>query len=120
LPGAGGILGAFVNGAPARELARLAADERASRFVDLLERVHPGARSHAIGSREKIWDDDPYARGAYACMRTNYLTRHLPVLTRPHGRLHFAGDYTSYRPGFMHGALASAMRVVAEVIAEGP
>jgi monoamine oxidase len=29
--------------------------------------------------------------------------------------VHFAGDGTSHRPGFMHGAVASAKRVVAEI-----
>jgi len=31
--------------------------------------------------------------------------------------LHFAGDHGSHRPGFMHGALASAQRAVAEIAA---
>jgi hypothetical protein len=31
-----------------------------------------------------------------------------------------AGDGTSHRPGFMHGAVASARRVMAEIAAAGP
>jgi hypothetical protein len=39
----------------------------------------------------------------------------LPVASMPESRLHFAGCHTSPRPGFMHGAIASAKRVVAEI-----
>lgn len=33
----------------------------------------------------------------------------------PEGVAHFAGDGTSYRPGFMQGAITSAKRVLREI-----
>jgi monoamine oxidase len=45
------------------------------------------------------------------------MTKFLPTLGRPEGRIHFAGDHTSPTPGWMEGALHSAERVVKEVAA---
>ena len=39
----------------------------------------------------------------------------VPVAPAPEGRLHFAGCHTSHRPSFMHGAIASANRVLSEI-----
>jgi monoamine oxidase len=118
-PRASGILSFYVTGERARALRALGAAERREHFVALVERAHPGAREHVVAVETKFWDEDPYARGAHAWMPVEYMTRWLPVLARPHGRLHFAGDYTSYRPGFMHGALSAALRVVDEVLRGG-
>jgi monoamine oxidase len=42
-----------------------------------------------------------------------------PLLARPEGRLHFAGDHTSALPGWMQGALESGFRAAGEVNAAG-
>jgi len=36
----------------------------------------------------------------------------MPLLAQPMARLHFAGDYLSYRQAFMQGAVRSAQDVV--------
>jgi monoamine oxidase len=41
----------------------------------------------------------------------------LPHLAAPEGRIHFAGDHTSSRPGWMQGALDSGLRAAGEVAA---
>lgn len=45
------------------------------------------------------------------------MTRLLPHLADPEGRIHFAGDHTSEMPGWVQGALASGRRAAAEVAA---
>lgn len=122
-PGAAGILGAYLSGEVGREVARLSVEARRERLLAHMELAHPGVRSAIVATAEKVWGDDPFVRGAYAWFPPGYLTRMLPEITRPVGRLHFAGDHTSHRPGFMHGAVASAHRVAEEVtssVAAGP
>lgn len=117
LPGAAGLLGLYVTRAPSRELAALpdaARDARISAHAQLLQ---PGIDQHAPSVISKCWDRDPFQRGAYAYWKPGQLTNWAPHLSNAEGRLHFAGDHTSHRPGFMHGALASATRVIAEVAA---
>ena len=117
-PGPGGILSTYASGPAARELAALGEGARAARLRALVERVHPGATGAIAAVVTKVWDEDPFAGGAYAWMPPGFLGEVAPRLERGADRLHLAGDYLSYRPGFMQGAVASAERAVAEVLAE--
>lgn len=117
LPGTPGVLGAYLSGQAARAFCKRAPEDRARTLITDLERVHPGIRDACTATFVKAWDEDPFARGAYAWFRPGQLAELGPHVATPEGRLHFAGDHTSHRPGFMHGAVASAKRVVGEVVA---
>jgi monoamine oxidase len=115
LSGTAGILGIYAKRAPARKLGALPEDARHREVLDYIEAAHPGAKPHVVSIASKCWDADPYQLGAYLYFKPGQLTRIVAPLARAEGRLHFTGDHTSHRPGFMHGALASAMRVVREI-----
>jgi monoamine oxidase len=115
LSGTAGILGIYARRVPARKIGALSEDARHREVLDYIEAAHPGAKSHVVSTASKCWDTDPYQLGAYLYFRPGQLTRIVAPLARAEGRLHFTGDHTSHRPGFMHGALASAMRVVREI-----
>ncbi|CAN5162740.1 flavin monoamine oxidase family protein [soil metagenome] len=112
-----GVLGAYLSGDAARRWTAIAKAERQDAFLNHLERIHPGTKTHFAHFLEHSWDEDPYARGAYAWMKKGQWSSLGPALTTPDGLLHFAGDHTSARPGWMHGALSSAKRVVREILA---
>jgi monoamine oxidase len=114
-PGSSGILGAYLSGDRAREVAARPEARRLDAFLDDAEKVHPGARGRFVAGVTKCWDEDPFARGAYAWFKPGQMTELGPALASPEGRVHFAGDHTSHRPGFMHGAVASARRVAREI-----
>jgi monoamine oxidase len=114
--GTGGVLGFYVRRAEARRLGAMSDEERVRAALAEASRVHPGMKEHFVSGGSKCWETDPFARGAYAYFKPGQLVALGPHLARAEGRLHFAGDHTSYRPGFMHGALASARRVVEEVL----
>jgi monoamine oxidase len=111
----GGILGAYISGAASQRWTRMSDPDRISAALEDVEKVHPGMKRHVVGAATKCWDEDPYARGAYCWFRPGQLAEFVPALAAAEGRLHFAGDHTSHRPGFMHGALASALRAVHEI-----
>jgi monoamine oxidase len=111
-----GILGAHPNGAESRRLSSLADGVRHREVIDAMERVHPGLKDQLLSVHSVCWDNEPTIRGAFAWLGVGQLTQQQPLLRRPHGAMVFAGDYNSHRPGFMHGALASARRAVAEVV----
>lgn len=117
LPGIAGVLGASLTGDTARRLSALSEPDRVRAFVDHVDKVHPGARSHLVSGLTKCWDEDRFARGAFAWFRPRQLTELGAAITSAEGRIHFAGDHTSHRPGWMHGAVASAKRAVAEILA---
>jgi monoamine oxidase len=114
-PGPGAVLGTYASGAAARRVAALAPQARIAALADDVARVHPGTAGHLGRGDSVAWDDEPFARGAYASFTPGQLTELLPAAIAPDGAIHFAGCGTSYRPGFMHGALASALRVLDEI-----
>ena len=66
---------------------------------------------------ESVWDDDPFARGAYVWFKPGEATTLPRELARAEGRVHFAGEHVSSKPGWMEGAIESALRAVDEITA---
>lgn len=108
------ILDAQVLGEKAYELADRPEDERLQFASDLFERFHPGFEDYVEGGTSYAWSDDPWARGVVNHFRPGQMSEFLPVLSRPEGRVHFAGDHTSPFEQ-MDGAVASGRRVAREV-----
>jgi monoamine oxidase len=117
LPGNAGMLGLYVKRAEARRLAELSDGARQQAVIEFMDLAHPGVKNSLVASASKCWSSDPFQQGAYAYFKVGQFTSSGPALARAEGRLHFAGDHTSHRPGFMHGALSAAQRVVEEIAA---
>jgi len=116
-PGTRGILEAYVAGAAARQLCALNQEARLRAVTADMAKLFPAIADQYESGTSKCWDEDEWSRGAYAWFRPGQMTRFLPTLGKPEGRIHFAGDHTSPTPGWMEGALHSAERVVKEVTA---
>ena len=116
-PGSRGILEAYVVGPAARQLCPLSQDERLRAVMTDLVKLFPAVNEQYEAGTSKCWEEDEWSRGAYAWFRPGQMTKFLPTLGRPEGRIHFAGDHTSPTPGWMEGALHSAERVVKEITA---
>lgn len=65
------------------------------------------------------WYDSEYSVGAYARFAPGQYITTMPALMEPaaHGRLHFAGEALSSGHSWIVGAVNSAYRAVAEVLA---
>lgn len=114
-PGTAGVLGIYANGANGHRLAGLDAAARMAALTADVERVHPSVAGHIVRGDSVAWETEPFARGAYAAFRPGQLTELAPAAAAAEGAIHFAGCGLSFRPGFMHGALASAHRVIDEI-----
>jgi monoamine oxidase len=112
-----GLLDIYTTGSRARALGQLPEDERVAASLRYLEEVIPGVTGHVEVAVSKVWDDDPWAGGAFAWFRPGQVVELLPHVASVEGRIHFAGDHTSATPGWMEGALSSGERVAAEVLA---
>ena len=110
-----GILGIYAAGERARQLCSAGESALVQRASQDVEKLHPGLQQHLVAGAAKCWDADPYARGAYAWFSPRQLTEFGAALAAPEGRIHFAGDHVSDRPGFMHGAVSAAQRTVREL-----
>ena len=115
-PGPRGILECYTAGAPARAMTAMAQGERIDYALSYIERVYPGIRQHFERGASKCWDEDPWARGAYAWFRPGQMHSLLPHIARPEGHLHFAGEHASAWPGWTEGALASGVGAAQEIL----
>lgn len=109
------ILEGHLRGAQVAPVAALSDAERLELLLAGLEKVHPGARDHYEGGVTKAWDDDPWSGGAFSWYGPGEVVRWLKTLSRPRGRIHFAGEHTSALRATMEGALASGVRAAREV-----
>ncbi len=110
-----GILESYLYGPIARTATAMKEGERISAALGLVAMVHPRIREHFEVGATKCWDEDEWARGAYAWYKPGQMTSLLPHVARPEGRVHFAGEHASSLFGWMQGAFESGNRAAREV-----
>lgn len=114
-PSRRGILECYISGPRSQAATALGEAERLELALTQLEKVFPGVRRAAEGGTSKSWQDDPWARGAYAYYQPGQMRSLLPHVAPPEGRVYFAGDHTSPWPHWMQGALYSGNRVAQQI-----
>lgn len=111
-----GVLTGFVTGAEARRFAALPPAEQRASAAAQASRIFPG-----LPEPDQVhvtdWLSEEWSRGCYAAvLGPRDWTRLGPHLTRPQGRVHWAGTETSTEFfGLMEGAIRSGHRAAAEV-----
>ncbi|MGH9373501.1 MAG: flavin monoamine oxidase family protein [Vicinamibacterales bacterium] len=116
--GAGEALVAF-SGGPAADICReWTAAQRDKNYLAELNKVYRGITASFVRARFMNWPSDPWTKASYSFPAPGQVTTQGPTLRQGIGRLHFAGEYTSYAfMGYMEGALnsgAAAARRIAE------
>jgi len=115
-PGTRGILQAFPLSLHSRRVTGMSEKERVNFALQQVEMIYPGIREHFEGGVTKCWDEDEWALGASAYYKPGQFSSLLPHVSRPEGRIYFAGEHTSvWIDGWMQGALESGNRAAHEV-----
>lgn len=109
------VIKAGSSGIPAERLAGLPEDDRVAAVVNGLDDLYPGVRRDMEGAVTYAWSDDPWMRGFLSSYRPGQMMAYFPVVARPEGRVHFAGEHTSRFSNQMDGAVASGRRAAREV-----
>jgi monoamine oxidase len=105
-PGEG--LVAFSGGPAADACREWTAARRNENYLAELEKVYKGVRASFVRAQFMDWPSDPWAKASYSFPAPGQVTAQGPTLREGLGRLHFAGEYTSYAfMGYMEGALNS-------------
>ncbi len=114
--GAGDALMAF-SGGPSAEICRDWGPRRVENYLTELGKVFKGVRGSFTGkSRFMDWPGDAWTKGSYSFPAPGQVTSQGPTLYDGLGRLHFAGEYSSYAfMGFMEGALNSGAAVAKRI-----
>ena len=75
-------------------------------------------RARLIGWRSVSWEDDAWARGAYAFFDPLFPPTSRRLLALPFGRIFFAGEHTSIKwQGYMNSAVERGLRAANEIFA---
>jgi monoamine oxidase len=115
--GGAGVLTGFVTGAEAHRFAALAYDDQRAAAIHQAQQVFPEL-PEPLAFHVTDWVNEEYSRGCYAALfgPGDWLALG-PQLTRPHGRVHWAGTETSTEFfGLMEGAIRSGRRAADEVL----
>jgi monoamine oxidase len=110
-----GIIECHVKGPEARRVAAMDPAAQLAFAAENLEKVYPGIKGQVETGATVAWSADPWAGGGYAWWKPGQLTGWVPELGRPEGRIHFAGEHTSWLGRTMEGALESGNRAAREV-----
>jgi len=108
------VVSAF--GPGAAYLDRLGGAGAARYVVAQLEQMRPAAQGKLAVTAQHSWTKDPFSGGGWAYFNPGTVTRFLPAMFQPHGRIHFCGEQTSVTARGMEGALESGERAAKEVI----
>jgi len=110
-----GILASYAGGQNALDLAAMSERDRESLVLGQMSRVLGDLSSRFEFGTTQIWQEDPYARGAYTYFQPGQMSTLLSAAQQQEGRIHFAGEHTSAWHGWMNGALESGNRVAGEI-----
>ena len=114
-PGTGELLVAF-SGGPSADMCREWGARRIENYLAELGKVYRGIRPGYVRARFMDWPGDAWAKASYSFPAPGQVTAQGPQLREGIGRLHFAGEYTSYAfMGFMNGALESGAAVARRI-----
>jgi monoamine oxidase len=113
--GRGVLLASYTWSEDAQRWGSLAPTERIVQAVQSVSQIHPQiCREFEVGS-SKVWQDDPYAGGAYAVLNSGQLAPLHSHIIAPEGRFHFAGEHASLSHAWIQGAIHSGLRAATEV-----
>lgn len=114
--GRAGILTLLAGGGASARLARRVARDGVDAVRDDLGWLgSDGAR--VVGAHVVRWENERWSRGAYAYFDPGFDPELRGWLRRPHRRVVFAGEHTSWRwQGYMNGAVESGLRAAHEVM----
>jgi monoamine oxidase len=94
--------------------------ETASRIVlDTLARIRPASKGQLEVMHYHSWGRTNFIGGCGHTYSAGQIGRFAPTLAEPEGRIHFAGEHTRRREMGMEAAMASAERVVMQILSTG-
>ncbi len=110
-----GLMVVYTKGPEAERLQNMQEAERIRFAVTHAGAIFRGMSDQLEGGISYCWNQDPWARGAYAYLARGQSPSIVAEIAHPEGQIHFAGEHISAWPGWMQGALESGYRAATEI-----
>jgi monoamine oxidase len=112
----GVLTGAYTYGKDAAILGAMSHQERSAIALKGGEKLHPGTFERNVERGLSIaWQNMPNQAGGWAYYRHQNTNPEYLEIAKPQGRLILAGDYLSFLPGWMEGAIRSSELAVKRI-----
>lgn len=110
-----GVLTFYSGGSSAEAMEKYSNAERVMQAQKVCGEIWPGADKLCEGGFNQFWNAEEWARGSYAYFAPGQNTTIREWLSKPVGRIHFAGEHTAVWQGYMNGAVESGFRAAKEI-----
>lgn len=110
-----GLLLSYCTGRDAQRWTALGERAALEEGLRSIARLHPSALDTYEGGVAMLWQNDPYAGGAFAVCQPHEERPFAEPARTPEGRVHFAGEHTGFCRRWIQGALESGLRAAEEV-----
>lgn len=115
-PGPGMLLASYSWGDNAKIWDSLPESERIQKALDYLSRVHGDkVKRLFMNGKSFSWGHNQFSAGCFSLYSPYQFDSYPEIIKRPAQRIHFAGEHTSERHGWVEGAVESGIRVAQEV-----
>ena len=113
-PGGHGNVFFYMTGKNAEAYLRRPKESRANEVLDQFRTDLPGLLNDEITIGEFSWPDQPWIKAAFADLPVGagWMIQEWQI---PEGRLHFAGDFTTLKSGWVEGAIESGLRAARQI-----
>lgn len=108
--GRGVLLASYTWGQDAERWSSLPESERINRAVEYVSKIHPEVVTEVEGGVSHMWQNDPFAGGAYALYEPEQETQLAKAAAAPEGRIHFAGEHVARMRAWMQSAFESGLQ----------
>ena len=113
--GRGVLLASYTWAQDAERWASLSEADRTRECLENVAKIHPQVVEEFEVAASHAWHLDPYTGGAFAMFQPGQQLLLHDDITRPSGRIHFAGEHASLAHAWIQGAIESGLRAAREV-----
>ncbi|MFM8593286.1 MAG: flavin monoamine oxidase family protein [Chloroflexota bacterium] len=113
-PGGHGNAFFYMNGSNSAAYRAMPAATREQELIAMCEADMPGLLGEVIHTETFDWVEQPWIKGSFGDLPLNGGWM-IGEWTRPEDRIHFAGDFTSLKTGWVEGAIESGLRAARQI-----
>ncbi len=97
----------------------LSPEERIKKSIEYVSKIFPEIKKEFELGASICWHDPKYfCGGAFSIFAPGQMATLSDDIVRPEGRIHFAGDHTSFEHGWVEGAIESGLREASGIVQE--